>query len=58
MTSPYRNEPGFVVQRLYERHRIVASVRPYREQFVRLGPSLVTDEDDVDVAARALRELS
>jgi selenocysteine lyase/cysteine desulfurase len=58
MTAPYRSEPGFVVQRLYERHRIVASVTPYREQFVRLGPSLVTDEDDVDVAARALRELS
>jgi hypothetical protein len=33
-------------------------VTPYREQFVRLGPSLATDEDDVDVAARALCELS
>jgi len=58
MTAPYRSDPGVVVQRLYERHRVVASVTPYREQFVRLGPSIVTDEDDVDVAIRALRDLS
>lgn len=58
MTVPYRSDPGVVVQRLYDRHRIVASVTPYREQFVRLGPSIVTDEEDVDVAIRALRASS
>ena len=58
MTVPFRSDPGVVVRRLYERHRVVASVTPYREQLVRVGPSIVTDEDDVDVAARALRELS
>jgi selenocysteine lyase/cysteine desulfurase len=29
-------------------------VTPYRERFVRLGPSIVNDEDDVDAAVRAL----
>jgi selenocysteine lyase/cysteine desulfurase len=58
MTVPFRNDPGLVVRRLYERHRVVASVAPYREQLVRVGPSIVNDEDEVDVAVRALRELS
>ena len=35
---------------------IVASVTPYRDRYVRLGPSIVNDEDEVDEAARALRE--
>ena len=58
MTAPYRSDPGAVVERLYERHRIVASVTPYRDAYVRVGPSIVNDEEDVDVTARALRELS
>jgi selenocysteine lyase/cysteine desulfurase len=58
MTVPYRSDPGEVVERLYDRHRIVASVTPYREAFVRVGPSIVNDEHEVDLTARALRELS
>jgi selenocysteine lyase/cysteine desulfurase len=58
MTVAYRRDPGEVVERLYDRHRIVASVTPYREAFVRVGPSIVNDEDEVDLTARALRELS
>jgi selenocysteine lyase/cysteine desulfurase len=48
------HDPADVVRDLYERHRIVASVTPYRERYVRLGPSIVNDEDDVDAAVRAL----
>jgi selenocysteine lyase/cysteine desulfurase len=51
-------DPDETVRLLYERHRIVASVTPYRERYVRLGPSIVNDEHEVDVAARALRELA
>jgi selenocysteine lyase/cysteine desulfurase len=53
LASPDR-DPSDVVRELYERHRIVASVTPYRERYVRLGPSIVNDEADVDAAARAL----
>lgn len=35
---------------------VVASVTPYREQFVRLGPSIVTTPEEVDVAIRALTD--
>jgi selenocysteine lyase/cysteine desulfurase len=58
MTIPSRNDPAAVVERLYDRYRVVASVTPYRDSFVRVGPSIVNDEEDVDVTARALRELS
>jgi selenocysteine lyase/cysteine desulfurase len=58
MTVPYDRDPQDVVDDLFRRHRIVASVSPYRERFVRLGPSIVNDEDEVDLAARALRSVS
>jgi hypothetical protein len=31
-------------------------VTPYREQYLRLGPSIVTSPDDVDAALDAIRE--
>ena len=58
MTVPFRNDPGAVVDKLYAKHRIVASVTPYRDSLVRVGPTIVNDEDEVDLTARALRELS
>src|SRR5918994_1092114 len=36
-------------------HGVVASITPYREQYVRLGPSIVTSPDDVDAVVDALR---
>src|SRR5215217_8634661 len=54
MVAPSRRDPGEVVGAL-GRRGIVASVTPYRERYVRLGPSIVNDEADVDAAARALR---
>jgi hypothetical protein len=38
--------------------RISASVTPYRESYLRLGPSIVTSRDEVDVVIDAMRELS
>jgi len=34
---------------------VVASITPYREQYVRLGPSIVTSPDDVNAVVEALR---
>jgi selenocysteine lyase/cysteine desulfurase len=46
------------VDLLRTRHRIVASVTPYAEEFVRLGPSIANGPADVDAALRAVRALA
>jgi selenocysteine lyase/cysteine desulfurase len=38
--------------------RISASVTPYRESYLRFGPSIVTTPDEVDAVVDAMRELS
>ena len=40
-------DPGEVVDRLREEHRVVASVTPYRTRYVRFGPSVANRADDV-----------
>jgi selenocysteine lyase/cysteine desulfurase len=45
------------VDRLAEQ-RVVASVTPYIPEYVRLGPSIANDPEDVDVALRAVRALA
>jgi selenocysteine lyase/cysteine desulfurase len=40
------------------RQGILASVTPYAEPHLRLGPSIVTSEDDVDAAVRAVHALA
>ena len=40
-------DPGEVVDRLREEHRVVASVTPYRTRYVRFGPSVANRPDDV-----------
>jgi selenocysteine lyase/cysteine desulfurase len=47
---------GVVGSLLYR--KIAASVTPYRESYLRLGPSMVTSPDDVDAVIDAMRELS
>ena len=47
--------PAGVVGSLLD-HGIAASVTPYREQYLRLGPSIVTSPDDVDAVLEAMRE--
>jgi selenocysteine lyase/cysteine desulfurase len=40
-------DPGEVVDRLREEHRVVASVTPYRTRYVRFGPSVANHAGDV-----------
>ncbi len=56
MLRPHEGDPADVVAAL-GRRKIVASVTPYRERYLRLGPSIVNDEDDVDAAVRAIRDV-
>jgi isopenicillin-N epimerase len=46
------------VEVLRDQHRVVASVTPYREEYVRLGPSIANAPEDVDAALRAVRALA
>jgi selenocysteine lyase/cysteine desulfurase len=50
-------DPGEVLADL-RRQGILASVTPYAEPYLRLGPSIVTSEDDVDAAVAAIRALA
>jgi selenocysteine lyase/cysteine desulfurase len=45
------------VQRLRDRHRVLATVTPYAKRYVRFGAGLYTSEADVDAAVRAVRAL-
>ena len=46
--------PFDVVDRLYARSRIVASVTPYSTPYVRLGPSILNTPTEVDRVVRAI----
>ncbi|WP_197683446.1 aminotransferase class V-fold PLP-dependent enzyme [Jiangella alkaliphila] len=50
-------DPFEVVERLLDQ-RIVASVTPYREAYVRFGTSIVTTPDQVDAAVEAVADLA
>jgi selenocysteine lyase/cysteine desulfurase len=50
-------EPQDIVGALRRRHGIAASVTPYREPYVRFGPSIVTTPDQVDQVVRAMAAL-
>ncbi len=43
---------------LGQRHRVMASMTPYRVQYARLAPSLVNSEQDVEAALRGVRALA
>ncbi len=49
-------DPAIVVQRLAAR-RIVASVTPYAQRYVRLGPGIVNTTADIDAAVQAIAAL-
>ena len=49
--------PGELVAGL-RRQGILASGTPYAQSYLRLGPSMVTDEEDVDAAVAAIRGLA
>ncbi|MFF5218593.1 aminotransferase class V-fold PLP-dependent enzyme [Micromonospora sp. NPDC000442] len=46
-----------VVTRLRDRHRILAGATPYRQSYVRFGPSLVTSPQEVTRVVRAVAAL-
>ncbi|MEJ7704839.1 MAG: hypothetical protein WKF47_14805 [Geodermatophilaceae bacterium] len=48
--------PFALAERLLERYSIVSGVSPYRLPYLRLGPSIVTDPDQVDRAISAIAE--
>jgi selenocysteine lyase/cysteine desulfurase len=50
-------DPFDVVERLYARHRIVASVTPYANRYVRLGPSILNTPGEVDRVIRAVASM-
>lgn len=49
--------PDDVVKKLYEKHGIIASAAPYKRVSVRLTPSIVNNEEEVDKCVRALEEV-
>lgn len=51
------SDPRQVVDRLREERRIVASVTPYATSYVRFGPSILNDPDEVAQAVHAIRAL-
>lgn len=48
--------PFALAQSLLERHSIVSGVSPYQLPYLRLGPSIVTNPDEVDRAIAAIAE--
>ena len=51
-------DPVDVVDRLYGRAKIVASVTPYAARYVRFGPSILNSPADLDRAVAAVRALT
>ena len=51
-------DPGEVVDRLREEHRVVASVTPYRTRYVRFGPSVANHPDDVQRGIEAVAAIA
>lgn len=50
-------EPPLVIETLRSQHAILASVTPYRAQYVRFGTSIVTTPEQVDAAVAALAQM-
>ena len=51
-------DPGEVVDRLREEHRVVASVTPYRTRYVRFGPSVANRAEDVQHGIEAVEAIA
>lgn len=49
--------PDDVVKHLYEKHGIIGSAAPYKRMCVRLTPSIVNNEEEVDKCLAALKEV-
>ena len=51
-------DPGEVVDRLRKKHRVVASVTPYRTRYVRFGPSVANRAGDVQHGVEAVAAIA
>jgi selenocysteine lyase/cysteine desulfurase len=51
-------DPVEIVESLYRRARIVASLTPYARQYIRFGPSILNSVQEVDLALRAIGALA
>jgi selenocysteine lyase/cysteine desulfurase len=51
-------DPGEVVDRLREKHRVVASVTPYRTRYLRFGPSVANRRGDVKRGIEAVAAIA
>ncbi len=49
--------PPTVVEALMHVRRISASVTPYAEQYVRMGPCMLNSEEEIDETLRVLRSI-
>jgi 7-keto-8-aminopelargonate synthetase-like enzyme len=43
---------------LRDEHKVIASVTPYATEFLRFGPTVANNEDDVDLAVEAVAALT
>jgi len=46
------------VERLRDEHKVIASVTPYATEFLRFGPTVANNEDDVDRTVEAVAALT
>jgi selenocysteine lyase/cysteine desulfurase len=46
------------IDRLRDEHKVIASVTPYATEFLRFGPTVANNEDDVDHAVEAVAALT
>jgi len=56
--SPRNRSPRELVDLLWSRHGIVASVTPYSTSYLRLGPSIVNSRAEVDKVVEAIAKLT
>jgi len=52
------HDPNDFVQRLFDKHRIVASVTPYARHLVRFGPTIVNSHEEIDRTVKAVHALT
>ena len=57
MCQPVNVSPNQAVQRLRDEHKIVASVTPYNNPFLRFGTSVLTTPEQVDQVVKAVATL-
>jgi selenocysteine lyase/cysteine desulfurase len=50
-------DPSQFVDALYDQARVVATVTPYAQRYVRFGPSILNSPEEVELALRTIRKI-